>query len=146
MNIHLGTSKEKHSFTCYFLYGTVIAHKVKARLPSERGVNYNPGEHILLLDVDNCSKILRVSCSSSIRRVETENIFNLQFLETYVPPNVDIYGFCAAGYLHVTTTYLSINIIVNVASLLECSGMSSAAYGEESTAFDICGSCNPGRN
>lgn len=74
-------NRTRHSFTCFLLFGTLWARELAPFLsPShlQKGA-VAPGDHFLLIDVDNCAKVL-------------------DFVESSVPSHVKIYGFCGAGY------------------------------------------------
>lgn len=52
--------RARHSFTCFFLFGTLWARELAPFLsPShlQKGA-VAPGDHFLLIDVDNCAKVL----------------------------------------------------------------------------------------
>jgi hypothetical protein len=56
----IGLVVARHSFTCFFLFGTLWARELAPFLsPShlQKGA-VAPGDHFLLIDVDNCAKVL----------------------------------------------------------------------------------------
>ncbi|KAL6073093.1 Leucine-rich repeat-containing protein 74A [Balamuthia mandrillaris] len=113
--LHMGgLSKHRHSFNCFFLFGLLHApHLTRFRSsfppsaflssaatanestlfvpdPSLRHQRYHlrsfhRGEHVLLIDIDNCAKILN-------------------FVKDRVPSNVCVIGFCGPHYYTVAPT------------------------------------------